>query len=173
MVPLEESAGRSKPEASSGGSLRPRENPLYHSGNTAHPHFLSQIHQLSPIPFSTTSLIGLRTLSSIQVQMFRDYRSEINCPPNFKTRAREQTLGFPSILGRSGTSEMTFREEGLEEQELRVPRISTPFSVPLLSLMHHPFTSHWRRLSDSICTWRHTGRPSPRTKLSQTRFVRI
>lgn len=53
VVPLEESAGRLKPQAPSGGSLHPRENPLYHSGNTAHPHFLSQIHQLSPTPFST------------------------------------------------------------------------------------------------------------------------
>lgn len=94
VVPLEEWAGRFKPQAPSGGSLRPKENPLYLSGNAAHPHFLSQIHQLSPTPFSTTSPMGLRALSSTQVQMFWDYRSEMNYPPNLEMRARGTDVGL-------------------------------------------------------------------------------
>ena len=48
--------------------------------------------------------------------MFKDFRSEINCPPNFERRVREKMLGFPSILGRRGTSQMAFHDKGKRKE---------------------------------------------------------
>lgn len=59
-VHFEESARRSNPQAPSWGPLHLRETPPSFQWKGSHPHFLSQVHWLSPTPFSTTSTIGPR-----------------------------------------------------------------------------------------------------------------
>lgn len=86
--------------------------PINFSGNTVHPHFLYQIHRLSPTPFSTRALSALEYPKALHRSRYsKDIRRETISPPQLCGEGEGTDAGL-SRFRKRGTSQMPRHEEG-------------------------------------------------------------